>query len=36
MKGWILVAPEGLENDEALGDWVRRGVEHARSLPPKG
>jgi TfoX/Sxy family transcriptional regulator of competence genes len=36
MKGWILVAPEGLETDEALGDWVRRGVEHARSLPPKG
>ncbi|WP_028059358.1 TfoX/Sxy family protein [Candidatus Solirubrobacter pratensis] len=36
MKGWILVAPEGLESDEALGHWVRRGLAHARSLPPKG
>lgn len=32
MKGWILVAPEG---HAQLGDWVRRGVAFARSLPPK-
>jgi TfoX/Sxy family transcriptional regulator of competence genes len=36
MKGFILVAPEGLESDEELGGWVRRGVEFAHSLPPKG
>jgi hypothetical protein len=36
MKGWILVAPEGLGGDEELADWVRRGVAYARSLPPKG
>ena len=30
MKGIVLVAPEA-----GLGDWVRRGVAHARTLPPK-
>jgi TfoX/Sxy family transcriptional regulator of competence genes len=35
MKGWILVAPEGVAGDDALGAWVQRGVDHARSLPPK-
>jgi TfoX/Sxy family transcriptional regulator of competence genes len=34
MKGWILVAPEGVAGD-ALGEWVRRGVGYARSLPAK-
>jgi hypothetical protein len=32
MKGWILVAPSGVEGD-ALGAWVRRGVAFARGLP---
>ena len=36
MRGWILVAPEGITTKRALGGWVRRGVEFARSLPPKG
>jgi TfoX/Sxy family transcriptional regulator of competence genes len=36
MKGWVLVAAEGLRDDDELGGWVRRGVAHARSLPPKG
>jgi TfoX/Sxy family transcriptional regulator of competence genes len=31
MKGWILVAPA-----DDLADWVRRGVDYARSLPAKG
>jgi TfoX N-terminal domain len=35
MKGWILVAPAGVAGD-ALGEWVRRGVGYARSLPAKG
>jgi TfoX/Sxy family transcriptional regulator of competence genes len=35
MKGWVLVAPEGLRTDAQLRDWVRRGVAFARSLPPK-
>ncbi|HWM11932.1 MAG TPA: TfoX/Sxy family protein [Solirubrobacteraceae bacterium] len=36
MKGWIVVAEEGVEGEKELAGWVARGVEHARSLPPKG
>ena len=36
MKGWILVAPEGIGDTGELGAWVDRGVSFARSLPPKG
>jgi TfoX/Sxy family transcriptional regulator of competence genes len=36
MKGWIRVAQDGLETDDQLASWVRRGTEFARSLPPKG
>ena len=35
MKGWILVAPEGLKTDTALAKWVETGVGYAASLPPK-
>ncbi len=35
MSGWIMVAPEGYENESNLRDWVRQGVEFARSLPAK-
>jgi TfoX/Sxy family transcriptional regulator of competence genes len=35
MRGWLRVSAEALEDDEQLADWVRRGVEYARSLPPK-
>ena len=36
MKAWVLVAPAGVESDPQLRAWVERGVEFARSLPPKG
>jgi TfoX/Sxy family transcriptional regulator of competence genes len=36
MKGWILVAPEGVRTKRELGAWVQRGLGYARSLPPKG
>jgi hypothetical protein len=36
MKGWILVAPEGVKTKRQLGAWVQRGLGYARSLPPKG
>jgi hypothetical protein len=36
MKGWVFVDPAGIETDEALREWVARGVAFARSLPPKG
>jgi TfoX/Sxy family transcriptional regulator of competence genes len=36
MAGWIRVDPEGLSTKRQLATWVRRGVEFARTLPPKG
>lgn len=36
MKGWILVARDGVKTSRQLGGWVRRGVQFAGSLPPKG
>lgn len=35
MKGWIVVEPEGIEDDHAFAVWVAQGVEFAKSLPPK-
>jgi hypothetical protein len=35
MKGWILVADEGMADDEELRAWVQRGIDFAGSLPPK-
>ena len=35
MAGWLRVASEDVQTDEALAEWVRRGVTYARSLPPK-
>jgi TfoX/Sxy family transcriptional regulator of competence genes len=36
MKGWVLVDPSGLKTKRQLTIWVRRGVQFARTLPPKG
>jgi hypothetical protein len=35
VHGWVRVAAQELETDAKLGDWVGRGVDYARSLPPK-
>jgi TfoX/Sxy family transcriptional regulator of competence genes len=35
MKGWLMVDPEGLTEDDDLRRWVARGVAYARALPPK-
>jgi hypothetical protein len=35
MKGWVLIAPEGVAGEDDLRSWVRRGLEFARSLPAK-
>jgi hypothetical protein len=32
MKGWVLVAPEGVE-DEQLSAWIQRAVKFVRMLP---
>lgn len=31
MADWVLVAPDGLRDDDRLGAWVGRGVAFARS-----
>jgi TfoX/Sxy family transcriptional regulator of competence genes len=36
MKGWLRVDADAVRDDAALSSWVTRGVEHARTLPPKG
>src|SRR5215475_2975921 len=35
MDGWLRVAPEGLRTKRQLQSWAKRGVDFARSLPPK-
>jgi TfoX-like protein len=35
MSGWLRVDPEGVKTKRQLERWVARGVDHARSLPPK-
>jgi TfoX/Sxy family transcriptional regulator of competence genes len=35
MKGWVLIALDGLATDSELQSWVGRGVEFAASLPAK-
>lgn len=35
MKGWLRVDREVIETDDALDDWVRRGIDYVRQLPAK-
>lgn len=35
LRGWLLVEPAGLVDDDALREWVGRGSAYARTLPPK-
>ena len=35
MKGFVVVEPEGVEDDEALARWVDVGAARAASMPPK-
>ncbi|GAC1373988.1 MAG: TfoX/Sxy family protein [Acidimicrobiales bacterium] len=35
MDGWIVVEPEGLKTTRELTAWVTRGVNFAKTLPPK-
>jgi hypothetical protein len=36
MKGWVLVGPEGVEDDAQLTDWIGRATRFVRTLPAKG
>ncbi|MGH8632482.1 MAG: TfoX/Sxy family protein [Burkholderiales bacterium] len=35
MKGWILVKPAGVADDETLASWLRLAADYAASLPRK-
>jgi TfoX/Sxy family transcriptional regulator of competence genes len=35
MRGWVRVDGEDVRTKRQLSTWVRRGVDYARSLPPK-
>ena len=35
MKGWVLVAPEGLEDEDQLKDWIQPAVKFVGKLPKK-
>ena len=33
MKGWVLVEPEGVEDDEQLKNWIQQAVKFVGNLP---
>ena len=35
MKGWVLVAPHGVEDDDQLSGWIQRAVKFVGALPAK-
>jgi TfoX/Sxy family transcriptional regulator of competence genes len=35
MKGWVLVAPEGVEDDHRMKEWIERAMEFVNTLPEK-
>ena len=35
MKGWVLIEPEGIEDDEQLSIWIQRALKFVRMLPTK-
>ena len=35
MRGMVYVDPDGISEDESLEAWLRRGLDYAKSLPPK-
>ncbi len=35
MRGWVLVAPEGIEHDQQLAHWLGRALDFVNTLPAK-
>jgi hypothetical protein len=36
MSGWVMVAPDGIEEDSELANWMDIGDSYCASLPAKG
>jgi hypothetical protein len=34
-RGWLRVSADGVKTKRQLRSWVTRGVDYAKSLPPK-
>jgi hypothetical protein len=35
MKGWVIVNPGGIEEDDQLTSWIERSMEFVKTLPKK-
>lgn len=35
MRGWVLVEPEGVEDDDQLKGWIERAMKFVTTLPAK-
>ena len=35
MRNWVLVGPEGVQDEEQLSGWIRRAVKFVGTLPAK-
>lgn len=35
MKGWVVIAPEGIEDDSQLSGWIQRAMKFVSKLPAK-
>jgi TfoX/Sxy family transcriptional regulator of competence genes len=35
MKGWVLVQPQGVADDEQLSGWIQRAAKFVETLPAK-
>lgn len=35
MKGWVLVNPEGVDDDDQLRNWIQRAEKFVETLPGK-
>ena len=35
MRNWVVVGPEGVEDDEQLAGWIERAIKFVKTLPKK-
>jgi hypothetical protein len=35
MKGWVIIGPDGIDNDRQLASWIEKAVEFVEGLPEK-
>lgn len=35
MKGWVMIVPDGVEEDDQLKKWIQRAIKFVEKLPAK-